>query len=122
MKIRFLHECRNAISGLLLLIFSYSLILPYSLFTPFSRQNEIVTTDQLYPVLAFSLANTFYIQLHKTNLVQGNILAFAVEMMSFSFQNQIQLFQLNPPKFPTKQHLTFSAKVPAYLKKCLLRI
>jgi len=122
MKIRFLHECRNAISGLLLLIFSYSLILPYSLFTPIQRQYEIIAKDQLCPVLAFSLANTFYIQFRETNLAQVNILAFAAEMVSFSFQNQIHLFQLNPPKFPTKQHFNFSIKVPTYLQNCLLRI
>ena len=107
---------------MLLLLFTYSLILPYSLFIPISKQHEILAKDQLYPVLAISLANSFYIQSRETNLVQVNILAFAAEMVSISFQNQIQVMQLNPPKFPTQPNLTFFPKVPVYLKKCLLRI
>jgi hypothetical protein len=122
MKIRFLHQYKKAIPGLLLLLFSYSLILPYSLFNPISKQQEILTKDQLYPVLAISLANSFYIQFRETNLAHVNILAFAAEMVSFSFQNQIQVLQLNPPKFPTQPNLIFFSKVPVYLKKCLLRI
>jgi hypothetical protein len=126
MKIRFQHRYQKVIPGLLLLLFAYSLILPYSLFIPISKQHEILAIDQLYPVLAISLANSFYIQSRETNLVQVNILAFAAEMVLFSFQNQIQVLQLNPPKFPTHPNHTFflpsAFGVPLYLKKCLLRI
>ena len=112
----------RAIFILLLLIFSYSLILPYTLFKPITLEQEVFTKDQMYPVLTLSLANSFYIPAKESNLIQINTLGFAPDLVSFNFQNQVQALQLNPSKFPARQNPVSITKVPPFLKNCLLRI
>jgi len=113
---------RHAIVGLLFLCFFYSLLLPYSLFNPVLTQQQIVAEDQLYPVLDFSMANSYYIPIRETNVIPLSILAFASNFVSFVFQNQLKVLQLNPPKFPTQQYAGIFTKAPTYFKKRLLRI
>jgi hypothetical protein len=119
---KLINRNRQVIVGLLVLCFFYSLLLPYSLFKPILAQRQIVAEDQLYPVLAFSLANSYYVPIRETNVIQINILSFASNLVSFVFQNQLKVLQLNPPKFPTQQYSGIFTKAPTYLKKRLLRI
>lgn len=116
------NKYRKVILGFLFLSFFYSMMLPYSLVKPLSVQQEFFAEDQLYTVLVLSLTNSLYIPVRETNIAHINLLAFATDLASIVFQNQVKDIQLNLPKYSTCVHSGNFQNVPTYLQKCLLRI